>query len=355
MSDSSGEDRTLEPTTRRIERMRRAGQVAFSRELVSGFVVAAACVVLATGGRAAVGRLLAYVQAALAGACRGTSPGQGMRTGLDVAGAVLALPLGTVCVVALLIGLIQTRGNLASASRRATDGRLVLRLGRMLGRDSAADLLLDICKLSLLGAAVCWVFVPCLSAALGLLGAGASRILGALGTLAKHMAVLLALAVVGLGLADYFLQTRRHRARLLMTRDEARREHRESEGDPEHKAERQRRHRELQMESCDLSEATLVVVDPGRVAVAIAYSGETDQAPVLVAKGEDLLARRLETLAQGGKAPVFTDAELARTCFGVEVGGEIPESTYTQVAELMVRARRRSGADGTSLPDRPEP
>jgi flagellar biosynthetic protein FlhB len=355
MSDPSGEDRTLEPTARRIERMRRAGQVAFSRELVSGFVVAAACLVLATGGKAAVGHLLAYIRTALASACRATPPGQAMRMAVDAAGAVLALPLGIVCAVALLMGLVQSRGNLAGASRRAPHGLFMLRPGRMLGRESAADLLLDLCKLCLVGAVVSWVFLPCLAAALGLPGAGASRILIALGSLAKRLALSLALALAGLGIADYLLQNRRHRLRLRMTRDEAKREQRESEGDPEYKAERQRRHREWQMESRDLREATLVVVAPGKVAVAIGYSGETDEAPLLVAKGADLLARKVETLAQLAGAPVFIDAELALTCFGVEVGDEIPENTYPRVAELMVQVRRWSGAEGTSLPERPAP
>jgi flagellar biosynthesis protein FlhB len=147
--------------------------------------------------------------------------------------------------------------------------------------------------------------------------------------------------MVGLGFVDYLWQAGRHRNRLRMTRDEARREHRESEGDPEHKAERRRIHRELQMEGAirDVRVADLVLVEPGLAAVAIHYSGSGDSAPVLVARGEHLRARTIEAVARAAGVASFVEPALVRTLTSVEEGEEIPEALYSAVAELMVKAR----------------
>jgi flagellar biosynthesis protein FlhB len=268
---------------------------------------------------------------------------------------VLTLPLGAVCVVVPLSGVLQTRGTFAGAGPQAMVGRIKWRAGRMLSREGVVDLLLNFCRLGLLAAMVCWAFASCLSAALGLHGAGASRILAGFGVLAVHLITGLAMVLVGLGVADYLLQMRRHHARMRMSRDEAKREHRENEGIPEHKAERQLRHRELQLESGDLREATLVVVDPGRETVAIAYSSGSRGAPVLIAKGEGLLARRVEALARVEGVPIFVDAEVVRALSSAEVGDEIPESAHVPVAELMVQAERQNRAGGTPFPVGPAP
>ena len=355
MSDSSGEERPLRPTVRRAERARRAGRLVFSGDLVFAVVVATACIVAVAGGKFAIGHLFAYGQMALMDACRGTAPGQAIRMGLDASGAVLGLPLAAVWVAALLIGLVQTRGYLGGATLRAPGGRIMPRLGRVWRRHGAVDLLLDFCKLALLGAVACWTFASCLPVTLGLYGAETSRILAAFGLLAARVATYLAVALIGLGLADYLLQTRRHLARLRMTRDEAMREHREDEGAAEPKAERHRRHRESQLESRDLREATLVVVDPGRAAVAIAYAAGSSEAPVVMAMGVAALARRIETLAQVEGIPIFIDTELTHMFLEVDVGDEIPQGTYEQVAELMVRVRRQSCAERASLSVGPSP
>jgi type III secretion protein U len=78
-----------------------------------------------------------------------------------------------------------------------------------------------------------------------LAGAPAAGVLAALGRLALELAGALALATVALGAADFALRWGRHRRALRMTRDELRRERKEAEGDPVHRAERRRRHREV--------------------------------------------------------------------------------------------------------------
>jgi flagellar biosynthetic protein FlhB len=122
-----------------------------------------------------------------------------------------------------------------------------------------------------------------------------------------------------------------------MTRAEVRREHRETEGDPRHKAERQRLHRELaeQRMLADVRKADFVVVNPDHVAIALQYDRQGDAAPLVLAKGERLLAEKIKEVAREAGVPIFRDVNLAHALHELEEGDEIPEALYEAVAEIL--------------------
>ena len=122
-----------------------------------------------------------------------------------------------------------------------------------------------------------------------------------------------------------------------MTRDEVKRESKESEGDPSHRAERQRLHRELmeQRMVAEVRKADFVVVNPEHIAVAVRYDRASDAAPTVVAKGERLLAERIKQLAREAGVPIYRDIGLARALNELPEGDEIPEVLYEAVAELL--------------------
>jgi flagellar biosynthetic protein FlhB len=122
-----------------------------------------------------------------------------------------------------------------------------------------------------------------------------------------------------------------------MTREQVKREHKESEGDPRHKAERHRLHRELleQRMVAEVRKADFVVVNPDHIAVALRYDREGEAAPVVVARGERLLAEKIKEVAREAGVPIFRDVTLARSLRDVEEGDEIPEALYEAVAEIL--------------------
>jgi flagellar biosynthesis protein FlhB len=124
-----------------------------------------------------------------------------------------------------------------------------------------------------------------------------------------------------------------------MSRDEVKREHREDEGEPEPRAERLRLHREFMLGPGmgEVRRAELVVVHPGVMAVAVGYDGET--APVVLVKGKGHHARSIEQAARTAGVPVLVETELVHALATTEEGGEIPESLFEQVAELLVTSR----------------
>jgi flagellar biosynthetic protein FlhB len=135
-----------------------------------------------------------------------------------------------------------------------------------------------------------------------------------------------------------------------MSRDELRREHKEIEGDPLHKAERRRIHREL-LEGRTLDEvreAKIVLVESGVMAIALQYGDETGLAPTVMAKSSRHQAERIEKIARSAGVPIFIEPDLIHVLAMVEEGEEIPESIFEEVAALLVQARIQRDSSHTT-------
>ncbi|NRD56623.1 EscU/YscU/HrcU family type III secretion system export apparatus switch protein [Corallococcus exiguus] len=148
----------------------------------------------------------------------------------------------------------------------------------------------------------------------------------------------LAWVVLGCGVVDYALARRSYRRELMMTREEVKREHKESEGDPRHKGQRRALHRQLAQggPARGVQKATAVIVNPTHIAVALRYDADECDAPYLVAKGreQDALALKEEARRQG--IAVLRDVPLARSLIHFDVGESIPEELY-QAAAVVLR------------------
>ena len=240
-------ERTEEPTPKRLEDARRRGEVAFSLDATSAAAMTAAIVAPVLQAPAITARLLAYWKAAFAGAAAGGSASDALAAGVGVLARALAVPFGAAVLLALGVGMLQTRGLLAVGALRPDLGRLSPAAGlrRVLGGQAALQVAKGLAKAALVGW-LAWLTVrPLLPGLAALAGAPVPRLAGALGVLSARLAERVALVALALGLADYLLVRRRHLGRQRMTKEEVRREHKESEGDPSHRAERQRLHREL--------------------------------------------------------------------------------------------------------------
>ena len=184
---------------------------------------------------------------------------------------------------------------------------------------------------------------------------------GVLGYATEELGKQMALVVVVIGAGDLLWQRHQYRKKMMMSREEVKREYKESEGDPQHKHERQRLHKELieQRMVNAVRKADFVVVNPDHIAVAIQYDKDGDAAPVVVAKGERLLAEKIKEVAREAGVPIFRDVSLARALRDVEEGDEIPEALYEAVAEILrvvyAPRRRRGRAPSPARGRRPPP
>jgi flagellar biosynthesis protein FlhB len=165
------------------------------------------------------------------------------------------------------------------------------------------------------------------------------------GTVASEIARKVAIdaAVVGLALGalDMLVVRRAWRKRLMMSKDEVKREYKESEGDPQTKAARERAHHEMLASATvgNVKNATVVVVNPTHLATALKYDEKDgDEAPVVVAMGEGELAQRIIAAARDYGVPVLRDVPLARALAELQIGDAIPEALYEAVAEILREA-----------------
>jgi flagellar biosynthetic protein FlhB len=138
--------------------------------------------------------------------------------------------------------------------------------------------------------------------------------------------------------ADLVWQRFHWRSDLRMTRQEVKDEMKQSDGDPQVKAKirsvaRDRARRRM---LTAVPNATLVIANPTHFAIALRYAREKDAAPMVVAKGQDLIALKIRAIAEENNIPVFENVALARSMYKqVSVDSMIPPQFYQAVAELI--------------------
>ncbi|HLM03259.1 MAG TPA: type III secretion system export apparatus subunit SctU [Pyrinomonadaceae bacterium] len=156
-------------------------------------------------------------------------------------------------------------------------------------------------------------------------------------SLVLEIGLKIGLAFLILGGADFFLQKLLHRRDLMMTKHEIKEEYKETDGNPQIKAQRRYLHREILSQSMALAvrEADVVVTNPTHLAVALKYDRGESEAPVITAKGADLMAAQIRQLASEAGVPMRRDVPLARALYEFDADDEIPEELYEAVAVVL--------------------
>jgi flagellar biosynthetic protein FlhB len=147
-----------------------------------------------------------------------------------------------------------------------------------------------------------------------------------------------ALVMLLIALADYGYQRYEHEKKLKMSHQELKEEHKQMEGDPQVKARIRALQREMSRRKMmdQVPQASVVVTNPTHLAIALLYAPEKGDAPLVVAKGKDLVALRIKKIALENDVPIKEDKLLARAMYDkVEVGFPIPEEFYMAMAEIM--------------------
>lgn len=343
--EEGGQDRTEQPSGRRLERAREEGKVPMGRDaaLVAGLGVAALALLLLGGSiRSGLVRAVATSVQEL--------PEANFALLRDLLWAPSWGVLG-VCAAAGVAGaaatIAQTGGGLwphlvlPDASRLWGAGRL-----NLFRKDIWIDLGTAVVKVSAL-AWVAWSAVRAdfltlpslLTATPADQLAQAFRIAGRIG----WRLLLVSLVLAGLDLA---LQRWRFTSRMKMTKEEIRREGKEDEGDPAVKGKRRKRHRDLARGRAvvEVPRADALLVNPTHIAIALRYRRDEGRAPRVTAKGKGELAEFMRDLARQNAIPIVEDIPLARLLYRkVKVGREVPASTYKAVAAVLAFVYRISG------------
>jgi flagellar biosynthesis protein FlhB len=333
-------DKTEDPTPRRLRKAREegdSGASAYAAQAVA-FVVAVVLAPSAVGAlatRATADLRIALAQAAVAHPIARFSP-------MEIASTVLALTLP-------LLAAAGAAGAVAQAAQTGgvvATKRLAPKLDHLnpiagIRRLFSATRLFAVLRAVVAGAVVGWLAGQALSdhvvdfarlaGRVRWIGSVVSEVAGALAWRA-------ALVGLGIGALDLVVTRRSWLRKLRMTKDEVKREHRDTEGDPQLKAARERAYHELlaQVAVASVRTASVVVINPTHLACALRYDEKGgDAAPVVVASGEGELAGRIAQAAHDHGVPVVRDEPLARALFELEAGQAIPEALYEAVAEIL--------------------
>lgn len=328
-------DKTEHPTPRRLRKAREKGDSPVSSALTqaTAFVVAVALLPATVARAASHGGTM--LRAAIV---------DGDRVGVsapDLAASVLSLVLPVVAgpaLVAFVVGVIQT-GGVVSFARIAPDlsrSNPFAGLKNLLSAERAVSLSRALIGAALVGVVAVEIVIaraPDLAGAVG--DPNGAGVLAAL--LARKLLWWGAGAGLLLGAVDVLLVRRAWLRRNRMSKDEIKREHRESEGDPEIKAARRRAHQEMLAGAtlAAVKNATVVVVNPTHLANALRYREGEDDAPEIVAQGRGDLALKMIDAARAYGVPVVRDVPLARALADLDLGEQIPEALYEAVAEVL--------------------
>lgn len=342
---------TEKPTPRRIEKARREGRFATSRELVAAAQFLAFVTLLTAAGGEWISQLLGATRSALMLAFRVDLQGTGIvilaRQTLYASLLPLALGGAVLLGITLAAQLGATRMGL-STKRLTPDLKRLNPAARIreLPRQNLTALRQALLLLPFFAVAVYGVVKNSLDALLVLPLAGVAQGARQVANSIQDLLWKAAAVFLALGAFDYWRHRRQYQRDLSMSKQEIREEVKETEGNPQVRARVRRLQRELLRRQMmrEVPKATAVVVNPSHYAVALRYQMETMVAPKVVAKGKNYLAQRIRQLAVHHQVPVIENPPLAQALYrSAEVGQEIPAHLYHAVAEVLAYIYRLMG------------
>jgi flagellar biosynthetic protein FlhB len=356
-NDTNQQERTEQPTAKRLQQARDRGQVPRSTDLTAAAVMLVAGGALQLLGRYCGGQLHALMRAGLSmprDQALDESVAMASFAHAAMHGALACAPIWGLTIltaIAAPMGLGGRSFSLQALSPDFTRLNPATGFARMFSIRGAVELAKAFAKFLLL-AVVAAAFMWSHRNQITTLGAEPMPV--AIGHAAAISGLALMLLAGGLGLiaaVDVPWQLFQYNRQLRMTRAEVREEMRESEGAPEIKSRIRTLQRELARRRMmqEVRKATVVVVNPTHFSVALRYDEARMRAPIVVGKGQDLIALRIREVAEEHSVPIFEAPPLARALHRhVEIGAEIPTTLYVAVAQVLtyitqLRTAHRAG------------
>jgi flagellar biosynthetic protein FlhB len=344
MSDAPDKDQKTEaPTDKRRRDAAEKGDVLQSKELGTGLVVVAGAAWLALAGHAFLGSLQVMLEEGLsfdASAIRDFDPAS---AALRLTGMIL-LPLFGLFAVTLFAAFAGPAmlGSFGFRSKafgfKPEKMNPLTGLKRMFSVNGLIELVKSLAKVILLGAVGAWLLLDQAHTLMGLSSQDIRPALGDVGNTFILAVLVMALALALIAALDVPAQIFQRGARLRMSKQEVKEEHKQSEGSPELKAAVRRRQHEVLRGSARaaVADATVVLTNPTHFAVALRYKPGQDLAPIVVARGRGATAEAIRELAKESTVPILSYPQLARAIyFTARTGQVIRDDLYVAVATVL--------------------
>jgi flagellar biosynthetic protein FlhB len=345
MAEESFKEKTEKPTPRKRRDVRKKGEVARSRELPSVAVLLSAIITLTFFGS----YMYSHVQIILKGAFTHTAMNdlcipeyfiiyaqETITRYLVIIGPLIA----AVFLTAIFSNILQVGFMMSGELIKPKLSKLnpLKGFGKLLSKQSFMELFKTLLKLSIIGAVAYYtirreiVNIPFIGEM------DLKTICMYILSVTFKIFIRCTLAMIILVVIDYAFQKWEFEKRIKMTKQEVKDEFKKTEGDPLVKS----RIKNIQMEMARkrmmqaVPHADVVITNPTRLAVAIKYDSAAMNAPKLLAKGAERIAKKIKDLAEKHEIPIIENKELAQSLYMmVEIGQEVPPLLYQAIAEVL--------------------
>ncbi len=370
MAEDSGQERTEQATPKRLDDARRKGQIARSRELNTMAMLLLGAVGLIATGPHMVGKMGDIMELGLRVKRSAVFDpwamldilGEAIIQGIQLVLPFLFLMLATAVIAPMALG--GWSFSVQAMQPKTEKLNPIKGLKRLFALRGLMELVKALAKFLLIGgvgALLLWQQAP------EFFSLGYQSVRPALGHAGQILAwsfLMLSLSLALIAAIDVPFQLWDHAKNLKMTRQEVKDEYKNTEGKPEVKAQIRKLQQELaqgRMMS-EVPKADVVVTNPTHFAVALKYDPDNMQAPIVVAKGTELIACQIRTVASANDVPQFEAPPLARAIYySTDIDQEVPAGLYLAVAQVLAyvmqlkTARRKRGFRPRRPKDLPVP
>jgi len=338
------EDKTEAPTQRRRHEAREEGQVARSVELNSALVLFAALMILRFCGPNLGLKLRQSMVDAFTHFPKGDMTIGGamqdlvrilLEVGMALAPFVLGMAVVGFAASALQVGFVFSSKALAVKGERLNP---LPGIARMFSTRAAVECLKAIAKVVVVGLIVFGFIKDKYSTIASMAGGSYLQTCTEIGGLVWALLIRTAAGLAIIAGLDYMYQKLQMEKQLKMTKQEVKEDSKRTDGDPMVKSRIRQKQREISQRRMmqEVPKADVVVMNPTHFAVALKYDADRSEAPIVVAKGKNLIALKIREIAEENNVPIVENVQLARALYAsVEIGDMIPAELYQAVAEIL--------------------
>lgn len=342
--NQDGQDKSEEPTEKKKSESRKKGQVTRSKELTTLFMLVMSIVGIMIFARDLIETITAIMRNNFA-VERDTLFHTGqlfIHLKGELASMLYALlPLFILMVItAILSSAILGGFNFSAESIQPKLSKMnpIKGMKKIFGTNGLIELVKSILKLLLLGTIAVYLIWAAKNELYGLSEEAFPDAFVHAMELVSWQFLLVSLGMIIVALIDVPYQIWNSKRQLKMTKQEVKDESKNTDGNPEVKGRIRQLQREMAMQRMmgDVPKADVIITNPTHYAVALQYDPEGTGAPVMLAKGADLVAMQIRNVAQANDVPILEAPPLSRAIYhNVEIGQEIPAGLYVAVAQVL--------------------
>lgn len=348
--DGPGGEKTEPATTKKLDDARKEGNVAKSKDIVSAVALLTSFVVLkVTIGNIGTGLMkiytLAYNRIVLFANPRSDEINYNsvvsIAKDMAIEGFKLVIPIFALMFIIAFVGdLVQVKWKITAKPLQPKASKINPLKGfkRIFSMQSLVNFAKSLALVIIISFVVFQTIKTKRGVLLNLYEISLLEALGVIGNLVFSLAIKICAVYLIVGVADFAYQKIKFKNDMMMTKQEVKDEFKDAEGDPKIKGQIKQRMRQASMRRMmqDLPNADVVITNPTHFAVALKYESGKNEAPVVLAKGEDYLAQKIKEKARENNIEIVENKPLARALYAnVDVGQEIPEELYQAVAEVL--------------------